>query len=186
MTASGVDGLDSASKQAAFLTPSPLVYPQTAENSPDPFLPVITQPSGPKMGHLRDDVTSPWSQVLRRKPQATWLRRFGAISNQAPFTSKGHLSCIPLHVPSSEPSKRLTQPLNDKKQQPQSCCEECSNYRESGLAQATTPPLQPLPSSLSSAISLRCARAKIPQLPNLAGPKSSACFASSSATIASV
>jgi hypothetical protein len=37
-TASGVDGSDSASKPAAYLTPSSLVYPQTTKNfSPDPF-----------------------------------------------------------------------------------------------------------------------------------------------------
>jgi hypothetical protein len=69
MTASGVDGSDSASKQAAFLTPSSLVYPQTTENfSPDPFLPAITPQSGPRMGLLMDGVTSRWSQVLCGKP----------------------------------------------------------------------------------------------------------------------
>jgi hypothetical protein len=117
--ASGVDGSDSASKPAAYLTPSSPVYPQTTENfSPDPFSPVIAPPSGPKMGHLMDGVTSRWLQVLCGKPQAT---------NQVPFTSKGRLSCIPLHVPSSEHSKTSIRPLNDKKQQPQSCCDGCSD-----------------------------------------------------------
>jgi hypothetical protein len=96
-TASGVHGSDSASKPAAYLTPSSLVYPQTTENfSPDPFSPVIAPPSGPKMGHLMDGVTSRWLQVLCGKPQATWIRRFGTISNQVPFTLKGRLSVASL------------------------------------------------------------------------------------------
>jgi hypothetical protein len=127
MIESSVDGSDSASKQAALLTPSSLLYPQTTENfSPDLSLLVTAPPNGPKKGLLMDGVTSRWSQVLCKKPQATWLRRFGTISNQAPFTSKGRPSCIPLRVPSSQPSKPLIRPLSAKKQQPQSCCDECS------------------------------------------------------------
>jgi hypothetical protein len=127
MTGSGADGSDSASTQAALLTPSSLVYPQSTENfSPAPSSRVTAPPSGPKQGHLMDGVTSRWSQVLCAKPQATWLRRFGTISNQAPFTSKGRPSCIPLRAHSSEPSKTSIQPLSAKKQLPPSCCDGCS------------------------------------------------------------
>jgi hypothetical protein len=136
-TESGVDGSDSASKQAALLTPSALLYLQMTENfSPNLSLLVTAPPNGPKKGLLMDGITSRcWLQVLCKKPQATWLRRFRTISNQAPFTSKGRPSCIPLRVPSSQPSKTSIRPLSAKKQQPQSCCDECSTIAFSTIAE---------------------------------------------------
>jgi hypothetical protein len=68
-TTSGVDGLDSASKQDTFLTPSSLV---------------IAPPSGLKMEHLMDSITSPWLQALCGKLQATGYGALAPSSTKSP------------------------------------------------------------------------------------------------------
>ena len=93
-TESGVVGLDSAEKPDSALTHSSLCYPTTNENSsPRPFFSATGPLSGPQAGTLQESVRSQWSRALCAKPQATWLRRFGAISGRAPCTSREATTC---------------------------------------------------------------------------------------------
>ena len=99
-TESGDDGLDSASTPETLQTLSSFRYPSSNES----FLPklscsAIGQPIGPPAGTLQESVRSRWSQALSDRPQATWLRRFGAISGKAPCTSKGTPTCDPSSGP---------------------------------------------------------------------------------------
>jgi hypothetical protein len=127
-TAPGGDGGDSATGLGSELTPSSLVYPQSIKNfSVSLSSPASEVPTGPSVEDLKASVKSQWSQALCAKPEAMWLRRFGAISNQAPFTSKARPSCAPLPMPSSKPSKTSTPQLIDSAQSPQGCCEQCSD-----------------------------------------------------------
>jgi hypothetical protein len=51
-------------------------------------------------------------------PQAIWLRCFGTIMNQAPYTSRTAPSCTPPSEASSEPSTTSTHLPTVKKQSP--------------------------------------------------------------------
>jgi hypothetical protein len=126
-TGPGADGLDSAEKQALLLTPSSLTYRQSDTS----FSVALSSPAsavatGPPVESMMASVSDQWSQALCRKPQATWLRRFGTICNQAPFTSRDQPSCIHLPKPSSKPSTMLTPLQSASEPSPQNCCEACS------------------------------------------------------------
>jgi hypothetical protein len=100
-TAAGADGLVSATKPAWLLTPSSLPYP----NSNSTLLPRLSsrasaQLSGLKTENLQDLANEQWLQALSERPQATWLRRFGTVSNKAPFTSRTAKSSDPAFPPS--------------------------------------------------------------------------------------
>jgi hypothetical protein len=93
-TAAGDDGLDSAPEQASNLTPSSLLYHSPKSTSwPNPSLTAIEQLSGLNRVDLQATVNDQWLQALCARPQATWLRRFGSVSNKAPSTSKTRKSC---------------------------------------------------------------------------------------------
>jgi hypothetical protein len=127
-TEHGGDGLGSAPKQDAVLTPSSLVYPQSSANFSVELSSRASEiPTGPRVDDLMDSVSSQWSQALCAKPQATWLRRFGSISNQAPFTSRAQPSCIHSPEPYSKPSRTSTPRPNGNEQLPPSCCAECTD-----------------------------------------------------------
>jgi hypothetical protein len=88
-TECGDGGLASARPPGTTMTPSSLSYPTTSEN----FLRsrssnAIGTRLGPPPGTLQALVRRLWSQTMCGKPQATWLRRFRAISNQAQCTSR--------------------------------------------------------------------------------------------------
>jgi hypothetical protein len=126
-TGPGADGLDSAEKQALLLTPSSLTYRQSDTS----FSVALSSPAsavatGPPVESMMASVSDQWSQALCRKPQATWLRRFGTICNQAPFTSRDQPSCVHLPKPSSKPSTMLTPLQSASEPSPQNCCEACS------------------------------------------------------------
>jgi hypothetical protein len=88
-TESGVDGSPSAQPPALKLTPSSLSY-STAKpsSSSDPFSPSTEWLTGVLQAPFLASVRAPWFCQLCAMPQAIWLRRFGATSNQAPFTSR--------------------------------------------------------------------------------------------------
>jgi hypothetical protein len=89
-TGSGEDGKDTAEKSDSPITTSSITYPQTNENSsPDPSWHYTGQHDGINQDDMLGNVKSQWLQTLSEMPQAIWLRRFGTISNKAPFTSRG-------------------------------------------------------------------------------------------------
>ena len=96
-TECGDAGSDSAEKPDSNLTRSSLCYPTTSESClPRRFFSVTAPPPGLPVGALQETVKGRWSQALCVKPQATWLRRFGAISGKAPCTSREATTCAHL------------------------------------------------------------------------------------------
>jgi hypothetical protein len=95
-TEPGEGGSDSASRQASPVTLSSINYNQTNEHSSArPFSPASDPLRGQEQGLLAAQVRTQYSQGLSEKPQATWLRRFGAITNQAPCTARAVRTTIP-------------------------------------------------------------------------------------------
>ena len=93
-TESGVAGSDSDGRRDSVLTHSSLCYPTTNGSSSQNLSSNATDLlDGPPTGTLQESVRNLWSQALCAKPQATWLRRFGAISGKAPCTSRGATTC---------------------------------------------------------------------------------------------
>ena len=120
-TGFGGDGQGSADGQATRLTPSSLCYPTTSENSwCDRSSSAIAMPSGKPMVTLMETVRGRWWRALSAKPQATWLRRFGAISGRAPCTSRAALTYCPSSGPSLKPSQTKTPPSTSSGRLPQS------------------------------------------------------------------
>jgi hypothetical protein len=128
-TGPGEGGSVSAPKQDKALTLSSLEYPQSDRSfTSDPLLPAFERRNGKKEAdELKASVRSQWSRALCAKPQATWLRRLGTISNQAPCTSRVLPSCILPPAPSSTPLPMPTQPPSDSGPSLPNCCEECSH-----------------------------------------------------------
>jgi hypothetical protein len=70
-------------------TLSSLSYPQTNKNSS--FAPSSSASAfltSQKQATFKASVRSQWWRRLSAVPQALWLRRFGTVSNQVPFTSR--------------------------------------------------------------------------------------------------
>jgi hypothetical protein len=87
-TAPGVAGVASVPKQGSW-TRSSLVYPSTKENSSSVPSFVPTEPlNGISQASFLQQIRKPWLARLSALPQAIWLRRFGTVSNRAPYTSK--------------------------------------------------------------------------------------------------
>jgi hypothetical protein len=102
-TEPGVDGLDSATKPASW-TRSCLTFPSKNENSSfDHSSAPIKLPTGTSQAAFLEQLRKPWLARLSELPQAIWLRRFGTISNAAPFTSRTAPGCSPPSRPSSKP-----------------------------------------------------------------------------------
>jgi hypothetical protein len=88
-TAFGGDGSPAASSPESLTTPSSLLYhTRPSTSSFDPSLASIEMLSGASQESWKADIRSHWSLALSKLPQAVWLRRFGTISNRAPFTSR--------------------------------------------------------------------------------------------------
>ena len=108
---SGAAGGGSAPHLVTPTTPSSLCYPSTSESSSSaPSSSAIGTLSGLPTANLLDTVRDRWWLALSAKPQATWLRRFGAISGQAPFTSRAAPTCAHSCNHSSKRSRTRTQP----------------------------------------------------------------------------
>jgi hypothetical protein len=121
------DGKDSAEPQAYKTTSFSLTAARPSETwSSEPFSTATEAPNGQPQETLMENVGRLWSARLCEKPQATWLRRFGSICNQAPCTSREVPTCIPPSNPSSE---RSTTPIHlpiDKRQSHPNSCDGCS------------------------------------------------------------
>lgn len=84
----GQDGSVSARRRRSW-TLSSLTYPQTSVNSScDPSWKPTLPRTGLSQGRFLEQIRKPWRERLCALPQAIWLRRFGCVSNGAPFTSK--------------------------------------------------------------------------------------------------
>jgi hypothetical protein len=126
-TAPGDDGSDSNRQSDSPVTPSSLAYPSTNKAfSPKLFSKPCAPSSGPPPARLTDCVRNQWSQTLCGKPQASWVRRFGAISNRAPSTTRMRRTCGPSSAPSCKPTPTRTRPPNDNVPLPQNSCGECT------------------------------------------------------------
>ena len=102
-TDSGDDGRGSVATSDTETIPSSLCYPSSNANfSSRPSSTAIGSHIGPPPGTLQESVRHRWYQALCAKPQANWLRRFGAISGKAPCTSRE----APTSNPSSGPCLR--------------------------------------------------------------------------------
>jgi hypothetical protein len=87
-TAPGVAGVASVPKRESW-TRSSLVYQSTSANSSSVPSFVPTEPlGGISQESFLQQIRKPWLARLSALPQAIWLRRFGTVSNQAPYTSK--------------------------------------------------------------------------------------------------
>ena len=116
----GADGGDSALPPDTQTTRSSLCYPSTNVNSSsEPSFNVIGLHTGLPTASLLDTVRDRWWLALSAKPQATWLRRFGVISGQAPFTSRAAPTSVPSSARCSKHSRTRTHPSYSKEPVPQ-------------------------------------------------------------------
>ena len=130
-TEPGGDGSVTVCTSGTVLTPFSLCYPtESGTSSLEPFSISIEPPSGTQGADLRGIVANQWSRVLCAKPQATWLRRFGAISGSAPCTSKDLRTCALSLDPGSRPATMATPRSESKRPRLPNSCEQCSNSRE--------------------------------------------------------
>jgi hypothetical protein len=133
LTEPGAGGLGTAATSATVLTPSSLCYQTTSEtSSSERSLTSTVKPSGMPMANLRVVVANQWSRVLCAKPQATWLRRFGAISGSAPCTSRDPRTCVLPSGPGSKHATTSTLRSESKKPRHPSSCEQCSSNQGQG------------------------------------------------------
>ena len=92
----GVDGRDSPVTLDSSTTPISFCYPTSSKNfTPKHFCSATEMHCGPPPGTLQATVRGLWWRALCAKPQATWLRRFGAIGGTAPCTSRAAPTCDP-------------------------------------------------------------------------------------------
>jgi hypothetical protein len=127
-TEPGGDGSDSAPLPEEVLTLTSLAYPQSNENfSSDPSLSAFVPPTGKREAEkLMESAEGQWIRALCAKLQATRLRRFRAMCNQSPCTSRAQPSCSLPPAPSFVPLPTPTRHPTDNEQLPQDCCEECA------------------------------------------------------------
>ena len=166
-TATGHGGAGSASNpQSDFkVTPSSLVYPSTNKAfSPKPFSKPCEPSSGPPPVSLTDCVRTQWLQTLCGRPQASWVRRFGAISNRAPSTTRMRPTCDPSFVPSCKPIQTLTHPPSVNEPSHRSSCGGCTHCQEPSCLPLATPILPSSVRSPSWVSSSQCDPANAPAL----------------------
>jgi hypothetical protein len=145
-TGPGVGGVGIAITSDMALTPSSLCYPTTnGTSSSGRFSTSTARPSGTPTVNLREVVASQWSRVLCAKPQATWLRRFGAVSGSSPCTSRDLRTCALLYDHGSKPATTSTRLNENKKLRRPSFCEQCSSSRGQGLSPERTPVMRSSP-----------------------------------------
>ena len=160
-TEPGEDGKDTADTSGMELTPSSLCYPTTRGTfSSEPSSASIGRLTGMPGANLREIVANQWSQVLCAKPQATWLRRFGAISGSAPCTSRDRQTCDRSSEPGSRPVTTSTRPNENKRPLPPSSCEQCTSSQGRDQNQERTLVTPQSPRLQSQPTSSQCERAK--------------------------
>jgi hypothetical protein len=99
-TESGANGLHSAPRQVSALTLSSLDCSSLKlSSSCAHFSPSTEWQIGVQQEPFLASARAPWFRQLCGMPQAIWLRRSGAVSNRAPFTSKE----APSYSPPSRP-----------------------------------------------------------------------------------
>ncbi len=99
----GDAGLASESTRGSW-TRSCLIFPRRSENSSSaPSSAPTKLPTGTSQEAFLGQIRKPWLARLSELPQAIWLRRFGTVSNSAPFTSRTAPGCSPPSQPSSKP-----------------------------------------------------------------------------------
>jgi len=169
----GVDGLDSNRLSASQVTPTSLVYPSTNKAfSPKPSSKPYVPSSGLPPVRLTECVRDQWWQTLCGRPQASWVRRFGAISNKAPSTTRTRKTCDQSSVPSCKPTPtRTPQPSANVLLHP-SCCGECIACLGPSCRNHATPILPSPAKSQSWVSSLPCALVNAP-VPPLQGARGS-------------
>jgi hypothetical protein len=98
----GDAGLASESTRGSW-TRSCLIFPRRSENSSSaPSSAPTKLPTGTSQEAFLGQIRKPWLARLSELPQAIWLRRFGTVSNSAPFTSRTAPGCSPPSQPSSK------------------------------------------------------------------------------------
>ena len=108
-TESGKGGSGTAPTSGTVVTPSSLCYPTSSATwSPSPSFSATAPVNGPQTGALQESVSHRWASALSAKPQATWQRRFGAISGKAPCTSREEPTCARSSDNYSKPSRTST------------------------------------------------------------------------------
>jgi hypothetical protein len=101
--APGDGGSDTANKPVSW-TRSCLTFPSKSVNSCSaPSSAPTKSPIGTSQANFLEQLRKPWRERLSALPQAIWLRRFGTISNQVPFTSRTAPGCSLPSRPSSRP-----------------------------------------------------------------------------------
>ena len=147
-TVPGGGGSDSKPPSGTKVTPTSLRYPSVSRTSwPNPSSKPYVHSSGPPPESLMECVRAQWWRTLCAKPQATWVRRFGAISNKAPSTSRTRRTCDLSSERSSLPSPIPTRPLGVKGPSPPNSCAGCSTSQG---PPASNPETQTSPSSETS------------------------------------
>jgi hypothetical protein len=122
----GGDGRDTATTSGTVVTSTSIDYPSTrGECLPRLFSVSIERPAGLPTGNQRELVRNQWSQALYAKPQATWLRRFGSVSGQAPCTSKDLPTCSTQSESSLKRETTQTRPSHSRGQSPQGSFAQC-------------------------------------------------------------
>jgi hypothetical protein len=80
-----------------------LSFPSKSENSSfAPSSAPTKSPTGSSQEASLGQIRKPWLARLSELLQAIWLRRFGTVSNSAPFTSRTASGCSPHSQPSSK------------------------------------------------------------------------------------
>ena len=162
-TGPGDVGLVSSHPLDTPVTPSSLLYPSRSRTfSPSPSFKPYAPSDGVLRASLTECVRDQWWRTLCGRPQATWVRRFGAIANKAPSTSRSHPTCDPSCVLSCPPTRTLTPPRSDNGPSRQSSCEACSASPAPSCPKAGTPTSPSSANSRSSGSSTPCARARPP------------------------
>jgi hypothetical protein len=157
-TASGAAGNTSAHAAGLTMTPSLLTCRHQKRNSSSgPSSNSIEKPTGILTANLQDGVKSRWSAALCEMPQAVWLRRFGTITNQAPYTSRTATSCTQPSEASSEPSITSTPRPTAKKRSHPGSSAASTRPREPQILSSVTAPLPSLLISSSEPGSSPCA-----------------------------
>ena len=85
---SGTDGQGFATPPTPWTLSSLVFQNESVSSSSGRSWKLTSPPSGPDQATFLDQIRRPWRQRLSEQPQATWLRRFGCVSNAAPFTSR--------------------------------------------------------------------------------------------------
>ena len=155
----GVDGRVFANIRDLKEIRSLLEYPQQDKNFCAAHSSVCTAPpDGTLKDTLLAHVRNRWRAALSARPQASWLRRFGTISNKAPFTNRETPSFYHPSNPCSEPTTTWTlHPIDNKPSHP--------NSFEPFTSTATPPPhktacseQQPISSSAVTSLPLDLAK----------------------------